>query len=316
MPSATGRIAWLCHPMLTHELLDVVWNQYPASQHGMLGWLNHLASHQQAVVRQRAALAAAVFAEFDFEQVVANLLGDWAGSYKARVATRPQGSDSHKQPATRDSPGPSRGRSTKLISREWLLLQETAARAYAVGLTALVPVRSVLNDLHAIGQNEKALASPAVADALEALSAPSTIGAIATALVEWQKSGHECLVAHSTRGSSHSRDRTAMTHRRRGRCCSRGQRRIQKDRTYWHARSLSYRGPHTCGAICETVHRWIVTAEYDGPMAEVLLAVLTQVSTDMEARRRLRYHFARQWRSGAHVGPVARRVTALVEGEE
>ncbi len=302
--------------MLTHELLDVVWNQYPASQHGMLGWLNHLASHQQAVVRQRAALAAAVFAEFDFEQVVANLLGDWAGSYKARVR---QAAGIGLAQAARNP------RLTRTVTRkvhewargDWFLLQETAARAYAVGLTALVPVRSVLNDLHAIGQNEKALASPAVADALEALSAPSTIGAIATALVEWQKSGHECLVAHAARGIvALARQNSDDTPAAWPLLLAWAEKDPKGPHILASMLGHSIRGPHTCGAICETVHRWIVTAEYDGPMAEVLLAVLTQVSTDMEARRRLRYHFARQWRSGAHVGPVARRVTALVEGEE
>ena len=191
------------------------------------------------------------------------------------------------------------------------------ARAYAVGLTALVPVRSVLNDLHAIGQNEKALASPAVADALEALSAPSTIGAIATALVEWQKSGHECLVAHAARGIvALARQNSDDTPAAWPLLLAWAEKDPKGPHILASMLGHSIRGPHTCGAICETVHRWIVTAEYDGPMAEVLLAVLTQVSTDMEARRRLRYHFARQWRSGAHVGPVARRVTALVEGEE
>ncbi|MFG2169464.1 hypothetical protein [Micromonospora chersina] len=81
---AAVRVARLA-PGLVTAILDVAWNDFDNTRPALMDWIDGLATHPGKDFRDCAAVAAAVFASHDFEQVYAALIRRWARDRRPRL---------------------------------------------------------------------------------------------------------------------------------------------------------------------------------------------------------------------------------------
>lgn len=308
----TGRIAWLRERRLMRALLDVAWNDYPASQGGLLTWLIALGDHPVPVVRQRAALAAAVFAEYDTEQVMVRVFRNWASSGTA-----------HRRQAA--ALGLVQAARTQILHativeeiHHWardrhLRTQDTAARAYLTGLARTLPARSVLDDLHAIGRSHGHRSNPVVAMAIDALATESNIAGIVTAIARWHESGHDELAVHAVRAT------VELAARDGGEtsggwplllCCVRDE--PESRPAVASLLAAGVRAPESGYAMCRSVAEWAAAADGFRRMSDVFHEVLTEAWQSPQDSARARFYLG----GSARTSPLLAQVVGKSGGTE
>lgn len=315
-PEAVGQhVARLRDRHLLGAMLDVAWTDYPSSHTTMLRWLTGLARDDRAQMRQRAAAAAVLFARFDFDRIKQELISNWALGRHWRPA---QAAALALVNLAQDR------RFTVLVAdivHRWALRTEAnpyahdaAARTYATGLAGELPVEFVLDDLKLVGSDPKLRVSPMVALAISQLAAPTTVGTLVGTLSGWLETDNRALTPHVARSvialaaidaDPGGRPRPLLLtwvgndpdHR------------PQLVRLLREAILL----PTTAMDGWRAVARWVVTAEGDDELADVLVDLMRDLWSDRPVRIRARFQLTRVWRYQMPTNPVLDRLLPLTE---
>ena len=308
VPGAQGRTATLCADLLVNALLDVAWNDLPGSHDRLLTWLDELVNGQSIAVRQRVAIVAALFAEYDFDAVRIKLFQDWAGSLaeqRRQAAALAMAQIAANSARLRPEVA---GR-----VHEWIIgslaFQDTAVRAYASGLAQVLPGGHVLSDIRIAARNPRQLRNSTIALAVAELASVRTIDAVVAALTDWQASADPPLVFHASRAvtevaklDSDGAGRPLMlawANQTRGHDTAGGLVR--------HAMA----DPTMVEDMTQAVMAWIAATEGDPVHADALVGVLRSAWIDDRLRARARFYLAALWEMPA--SDLVRRVIRLIE---
>lgn len=166
-------------PEMVRAILDVAWNDFDNTRPALVEWIDELAAHPAPGFSNCAAVAAAIFATHDFEQVYEEVIRRWArdrkrGRRKAAAAAMASAAnlDGAVAVGLRVS---SQVRADVGKKLEWLahsrsvLERDTAAMVWGMGYTPRHPFQTA-RALTAVAANANASSIWTVTDAIENLS--------------------------------------------------------------------------------------------------------------------------------------------------
>ncbi|AEB43136.1 hypothetical protein VAB18032_10090 [Micromonospora maris AB-18-032] len=199
------RRARLAHPELLTDVLDVVWHDFDGGRRPLLHWLEQLVISGRDAVRQRAAYLAGWLARYDFDEVWAVLIRNWAADERGTIR---QAAAWALHIAATDKTLLAR---IRVRVRNWVRsgsprLHDTAARAYGT-LLGLAVAEESLAELRTLASRDDLNNSAAVARTLITLYDPpepyqnaAAPAATWRTLVTWHGENLYRLRVHATRG--------------------------------------------------------------------------------------------------------------------
>lgn len=177
-PHTTARVAHI-KPEMVRAILDVAWNDFDNTRPALIEWIDELAAHPAPGFSNCAAVAAAIFATHDFEQVYEEVIRRWArdrkrGRRKAAAAAMASAANLDGAVGVGVTVS-SQVRADVGRKLEWLahsrsaLERDTAAMVWGMGYTPRHPSQTA-RALTAVAANANASSLWTVTDAIENLS--------------------------------------------------------------------------------------------------------------------------------------------------
>ncbi len=203
----TTRVAQAA-PELVRAILDVAWNDFDNTRPALIEWVDELAAHPARGFSSCAAVAAAIFATHDFDQVYEEVIGRWARDRKRRLrkaaaAAMASAANLDGAVALGFTVSP-RVRADVGRKLEWLahsnsaMERDTAAMVWGMGYIPRHPVQTA-RALTAVAANANASSGWTVSDAIEKLSGRYGSAWTIDVLAWWLDSDNDALRAGATR---------------------------------------------------------------------------------------------------------------------
>lgn len=205
-PHTTARVAHI-KPEMVRAVLDVAWNDFDNTRPALIEWIDELAAHSAPGFSNCAAVAAAIFATHDFEQVYEEVIRRWArdrkrGRRKAAAAAMASAANLDGAVAVGLTVS-SQVRAEVGKKLEWLahsrsaLERDTAAMVWGMGYTPRHPAQTA-RALTAVAANANASSLWTVTDAIENLSRKYGSAWTINVLAWWLQSDDVTLRAGAT----------------------------------------------------------------------------------------------------------------------
>lgn len=314
--SPTEDVARFRHPGLVQAILEVAWKDYPAGHEALLDWLYRMIDDRRALVRQRAAVTAAVFAGFAPETVFTKLINLWANMYQARprhaaaVACTVAAEDKRLRPLVirylhewMNATGPKR-----------TLFLDTVARAYIVGMGGQVPRDQAFQDLARVARDPLLVRSPSVALALTELARSGSTGRVVSTLSEWMHDDQHTLNSQAALAVPRLSDLTTETdgvvQPRLLAWAHDDTARTEELAALWQHSLLL---PLTAFSAWKALGYWVGLADFDPAQADRITRLLATICRDEVFRPRLEFYLERVWpKSGES---LRTRIMSIVKGQ-
>ncbi len=195
------RRAHLRDTALTEAILDVVWNDYDLTRGVLLSWLDETLLRSSDAIGLRAAIAAGIFARYDFDLVMRELIAPWAMDLNGR---RRQAAARALAYAAADErfAGRIRQRLNGWVGSRDSELRDTAARTYAAGLAYAAP-EAAMKNLRRAATDPKQLQYRRLGSAITAAYHPGDAGKIIEELASWLNDANSVVQVQGLWGFLH-----------------------------------------------------------------------------------------------------------------
>ena len=293
-PSAGApRTARVANEQLASALIDVAWNDFGLGDR-MLTWLDGLIADPQPLLRDRAAMVAGRLGSYDFDRVSDLLIRRW-GYGRLQRTHRAAGLALLQCAYDTRLHAPLRG-----LMQQWVrgnvYSRDSIAWAYAFGIGQLLPYAGI-HHLRAVAGDASQRRNSLVAIGTENTYATSRAAELVGELVDWARSGEERVQRHAAQSFLRLARRSdesstglwpeLLTRMRADDLAV-------KDVAELWMLALSY--PASAASAWRVLTYWVMWGGRATAVADQVVAVIAELTTVPEMRRRLRHQIRHVWR--------------------